>query len=97
MTFYFRKTDTSLNINYLSFQERQQFHLEQLRAAEFRARAAAQQQLNAQQPQQVNASSPQPLAAAQAPTQQPPAAAPTPTQPPANTPSVVAPTATASQ
>ena len=26
-------------------QERQQFHLEQLRAAEFRARAAAQQQL----------------------------------------------------
>ena len=27
------------------FQERQQFHLEQLRAAEFRARAAAQQQL----------------------------------------------------
>ena len=49
MTFYFRKTDT-VNINYLSFQERQQFHLEQLRAAEFRARAAAQQQLNAQQP-----------------------------------------------
>ena len=35
-------------IDYLffnSFQERQQFHLEQLRAAEFRARAAAQQQL----------------------------------------------------
>merc|ERR1712121_380400 len=27
-------------------QERQQFHLEQLRAAEFRARSAAQQQLN---------------------------------------------------
>jgi len=27
-------------------QERQQFHLEQLRAAEFRARTAAQQQLN---------------------------------------------------
>merc|ERR1712083_854152 len=31
-------------------QERQQFHLEQLRAAEFRARAAAQQQLNKEQP-----------------------------------------------
>ena len=30
---------------FLVFQERQQFHLEQLRAAEFRARAAAQQQL----------------------------------------------------
>ena len=29
----------------LLFQERQQFHLEQLRAAEFRARATAQQQL----------------------------------------------------
>ena len=28
-----------------SLQERQQFHLEQLRAAEFRARAAAQQKL----------------------------------------------------
>ena len=27
-------------------QERQQFHLEQLKAAEFRARSAAQQQLN---------------------------------------------------
>ena len=72
--------DETLNINYLSFQERQQFHLEQLRAAEFRARAAAQQQLNAQQPQQVTSP-------------QPPAATPsTPTQPPANTP-VVAPTA----
>merc|ERR1719195_44243 len=33
-------------------QERQQFHLEQLRAAEFRARAAAQQQLAQEQPQQ---------------------------------------------
>merc|ERR1712198_737828 len=30
-------------------QERQQFHLEQLRAAEFRARSAAQQQLNKEQ------------------------------------------------
>jgi hypothetical protein len=30
-------------------QERQQFHLEQLRAAEFRARTAAQQQLNKEQ------------------------------------------------
>ena len=79
MTFYFRKTDT-VNINYLSFQERQQYHLEQLRAAEFRARAAAQQQLNAQQPQQVTSPTP-------------PADSPlTPTQPPANTP-VVAPTA----
>ena len=78
--FLFSQEDTSLNINYLSFQERQQFHLEQLRAAEFRARAAAQQQLNAQQPQQVTSP-------------QPPAATPsTPTQPPANTP-VVAPTA----
>merc|ERR1712158_8260 len=31
-------------------QERQQFHLEQLRAAEFRARSAAQQQLSREQP-----------------------------------------------
>merc|ERR1711863_60834 len=31
-------------------QERQQFHLEQLRAAEFRARTAAQQQLSREQP-----------------------------------------------
>jgi len=31
-------------------QERQQFHLEQLRAAEFRARTTAQQQLNKEQP-----------------------------------------------
>ena len=31
------------------FQERQQFHLEQLRAAEFRARSAAQQQLTREQ------------------------------------------------
>merc|ERR1712228_1070162 len=31
-------------------QERQQFHLEQLRAAEFRARTAAQAQLNKEQP-----------------------------------------------
>ena len=30
-------------------QERQQFHLEQLRAAEFRARSQAQQQLNKEQ------------------------------------------------
>ena len=30
-------------------QERQQFHLEQLRAAEFRARSAAQQQLSREQ------------------------------------------------
>ena len=35
------------NILKLDFiQERQQFHLEQLKAAEFRARSAAQQQLN---------------------------------------------------
>lgn len=33
------------------FQERQQFHLEQLRAAEFRARAAAQSQLSKESPQ----------------------------------------------
>merc|ERR1711976_100860 len=53
-------------------QERQQFHLEQLRAAEFRARSAAQQQLNAQQPQQVNASSnPQSSTATQPAGQQP--------------------------
>merc|ERR1711915_1133647 len=31
-------------------QERQQFHLEQLKAAEFRARTTAQQQLNKEQP-----------------------------------------------
>jgi len=31
-------------------QERQQFHLEQLRAAEFRARSAAQQQLSKESP-----------------------------------------------
>ena len=31
------------------FKERQQFHLEQLRAAEFRARSAAQQQLTREQ------------------------------------------------
>ena len=60
------------NYYQLSFQERQQFHLEQLRAAEFRARAAAQQQLNTQQPQQVNATS-----GSQQPTPaQPPAAQP---------------------
>ena len=58
-------------INY-SFQERQQFHLEQLRAAEFRARAAAQQQLNTQQPQIVNANS----GSQQPPPAQPPAAQP---------------------
>ena len=55
-----------------SFQERQQFHLEQLRAAEFRARAAAQQQLNTQQPQIVNANS----GNQQPPPAQPPAAQP---------------------
>jgi len=33
-------------------QERQQFHLEQLRAAEFRARSAAQQQLQRENPSQ---------------------------------------------
>jgi len=38
---------------YLVSQERQQFHLEQLRAAEFRARTAAQQQLNRDQPPAV--------------------------------------------
>lgn len=51
-------------------QERQQFHLEQLRAAEFRARSAAQQQLQRENPPQ------QPVAAAamhaQAPQQMPP-------------------------
>merc|ERR1719383_1560843 len=44
-------------------QERQQFHLEQLRAAEFRARSAAQQQLTREQGQQPvapNAQQPQP-------------------------------------
>ena len=40
------------------FQERQQFHLEQLRAAEFRARASAQTQLTKDSPS--TASSPQP-------------------------------------
>merc|ERR1712107_908384 len=42
-------------------QERQQFHLEQLRAAEFRARSAAQQQLNKEQG--VTAAGPQSAAA----------------------------------
>merc|ERR1712111_103202 len=61
-------------------QERQQFHLEQLRAAEFRARAAAQQQLA-----RTEGGAAQPANAAGATPS-------TPTQPPANTP-VVAPTA----
>ena len=60
-------------------QERQQFHLEQLRAAEFRARAAAQQQLArseggtapapTQPPQGVSPQAPQ---ASQQPSQPPP-------------------------
>lgn len=50
-------------------QERQQFHLEQLRAAEFRARSAAQQQL-----QLENAAKQQPVAGiqVQVPQQMPP-------------------------
>jgi SWI/SNF related-matrix-associated actin-dependent regulator of chromatin subfamily C len=41
-------------------QERQQFHLEQLRAAEFRARTAAAAQLSReQQPQVIGATPPQ--------------------------------------
>ncbi|QQP37858.1 Uncharacterized protein FKW44_018273, partial [Caligus rogercresseyi] len=72
-------------------QERQQFHLEQLRAAEFRARTAAQQQLNRegggqtqQQQQQVQVQQqaqqpiqqPQAMAPQQQPQQTPPAMAP---------------------
>merc|ERR1719342_403572 len=57
-------------------QERQQFHLEQLRAAEFRARSAAQQQLNKEQgvtsttttaPTAVGPGQPQPPVAGAAP------------------------------
>ena len=36
-------------VSFVFLQERQQFHLEQLRAAEFRARSAAQQQLTREQ------------------------------------------------
>ena len=61
--------------------------MEQLRAAEFRARAAAQQQLNTQQPQQVNASSggQQQLPSQPAGTVQPLTPAAAPAQPPTNT------------
>merc|ERR1711881_186037 len=55
--------------------ERQQFHLEQLRAAEFRARAAAQQQLareNQVQQQQQQPAGVTPPAATQQGQQQPP-------------------------
>jgi len=50
-------------------QERQQFHLEQLRAAEFRARSAAQQQLTREQGQHVapNAQQPQQMGGAGTP------------------------------
>ena len=69
-----------VNLKYISIllQERQQFHLEQLRAAEFRARAAAQQQLSRTDgtgtpepgvPKQVMVQAPQ---AVQQPSQQPP-------------------------
>merc|ERR1711868_26415 len=48
-------------------QERQQFHLEQLRAAEFRARSQAQQQLNKEQGTAPAGSLPAGPAAAAAP------------------------------
>ena len=57
-----------------SFQERQQFHLEQLKAAEFRARTAAQQQLNKEAgvaaPQQAAPAGQAPPAPAAAPAAQ---------------------------
>ena len=49
-TYFITIHHTVYTICFWLIQERQQFHLEQLRAAEFRARSAAQQQLSREQP-----------------------------------------------
>ena len=56
--------------NLITSQERQQFHLEQLRAAEFRARSAAAAQLSRENPQVIGATAQQ-LPPQQSDTQQP--------------------------
>ncbi|CAH0389358.1 unnamed protein product [Bemisia tabaci] len=53
--------------------ERQQFHLEQLKAAEFRARQQAHQRLAAEQQQQTPSTTPTPLSPQAVATPQPPA------------------------